>query len=68
MWGKNGGDGMTNREKINNMNNTELSEFLSENTPALCQYCFFYDFCNKCKPYNSCESVIFRWLESEVKK
>lgn len=50
---------MTNREKINAMDNTELANLLS---PTSCNYCIYRG--KDCKD-KSCTSGIKEWLESE---
>lgn len=55
---------MTNREKINAMNNTELAEFLLKNEDA-CRTCVTNYDLGDCAN-NNCVLGIRYWLESEV--
>ena len=58
---------MTNRDKLNEMSNEELSELLS-NMP--CSYSPAYDYCHDQSEFAgselTCDELIKKWLESEV--
>lgn len=64
---------MTNRDKINGMNNKELAEFIAEkeNQCAICVNSL-YDEDNNiyyCKSYTkTCSEWITEWLKQEVKE
>lgn len=55
---------MTNREKINAMDNTELAEFLLKNVES-CEMCAFKYDGGDCVA-NNCVQGFRYWLESEV--
>lgn len=59
---------MNNRERINQMNNKEMAELLS-NMP--CSYCLASDYCHNTFDFSieefGCTEVIKKWLEGEVK-
>lgn len=59
---------MNNREKLNQMNNEELSELLS-NMP--CSYCLASSYCHSSTFDDDgldCDELIKVWLESEVER
>lgn len=58
---------MNNREKINQMDNEEMAELLSNMSCACClanEYC--YDTFNFSIEEFGCIGIIKKWLESEV--
>lgn len=54
----------TNREKLNQMSNEELAEFLNKD---VCLYCVFNSPINSCAPY-SCIDGVLQWLNQESKE
>lgn len=55
---------MTNREKINNMTNQEIAEYICSSY-ADCGCCPGYNYCNKNgKPANG----VVKWLEAEAEE
>ena len=60
---------MTNREKINNMSNVELSNFICETFMETCieSVCTFKFNDTNCNKYCCAEGVL-RWLEQEVEE
>lgn len=57
---------MTNREKINQMNNFELTHFIMETFVVTCiqDACAFKFNDSDCNKY-CCDEGLLRWLESE---
>ena len=55
----------TNGDKIRNMTNEELADFLSVN--AFCDCCSIHD---KCDAYqeDSCKNVFIKWLQSKAEE
>lgn len=51
---------MTNREKLNEMSNKELSELMG----YTCQICPYHH--ATCNHYSDCAEGVMEWLESEV--
>lgn len=56
---------MTNGEKIRNMTDEELAEFL-DRILSDCDYCPMWAICHE-TAFSNCRKICAQWLKSEVK-
>ena len=60
---------MTNRERIDNMSNVELSKFITKTFIVTCmENACAFRFDDSCGNKDCCAKGVLRWLESEVEE